>query len=423
MGRTRAAVSVFAAGTALVLAAATGCTAGHQKPTLTVWIMAGTHPDASAYFADANAAFTESTGADVTVEFIPWGDAHDKFITAIAGNTAPDVAEVGTTWTPEFAAVGALADLGDMGWHPGAHVPGLVEAGTVDGRLYGVPWHVAVRAVLYRTDVFEDLGLEPPRTWAQLRKVARTIADRRPELTAFPVAGGAEYPLLSFIWGAGGEIALQNPDGTWTSGLDSPEAREGIAFLTGLARHDGVSSTGAVTWQETDVQDNFTDERVAMAVLGSWAPKAILAANPDLRGRLAAFPIPGRDGGYSPSFLGGSHLSIFEGSREPDLARRYVQLLTGDEYGPRWAQETDYFPGRTDQLAAFTGSTDPLVGPFAVQLSEAGKGLPVTPAYGRVQGRKILTAMAQAILSGEDDVEGASTTAADRVTQTLNEDS
>ena len=34
-------------------------------------------------------------------------------------------------------------------------VPGLVEAGTVDGKLYGMPWYAGIRSVVYRTDVFE----------------------------------------------------------------------------------------------------------------------------------------------------------------------------------------------------------------------------------------------------------------------------
>ncbi|GAB3212528.1 sugar ABC transporter substrate-binding protein [Marinactinospora thermotolerans] len=424
MGQKRI-LSATAASTALILAlsaCAGGDSSGGGERTLDVWIMEGTHPDASAFFDEVAADFEERTGATVNVEFIPWADAHDKFVTAIAGDTMPDVAEVGTTWTPEFAQAGALADITDRVGDTSAYVPGLIEAGTVEDRLYGVPWHAAVRAVLYRTDVFEEHGLEEPRDWEQLREAALTIKDAEEDMIAFPVPGGAEYSLLPFVWGAGGDIAEQGDDGTWTSGIDSPQAREGITFFTDLALKDGLSSTGAATWLETDVQDNFVDGKVAMAISGSWTPKAILEANPDLEGRVAAFPIPGPEGGHSPSFLGGSHLSVFNGSEDQDLAWEYVQLLTSDEYARRWTEETTYLPGKQEQLARYAESEDPLIRPFAVQMSQAGRGVPVTPAYGKVQGQKVLQTMVQSILSGDASVEEASATAAETIEKTLNGD-
>ncbi|HEY1106331.1 MAG TPA: extracellular solute-binding protein, partial [Agromyces sp.] len=81
--------------------------------TLKVWIMEGTNPDSEAYFDEVSDAFTEQTGAKLDVEFVQWADAHDRFVTSIAGGTTPDVAETGTTWTAEFADAGALAPIGD----------------------------------------------------------------------------------------------------------------------------------------------------------------------------------------------------------------------------------------------------------------------------------------------------------------------
>lgn len=144
--------------------------------TLDVWIMEGTNADATTYFDDLGKAFEEETGAELDVQMVPWADAHDKFVKAIAGGTTPDVAEVGTTWTPEFADAGALVDLTDAVSEAGLDgdlVAGLQEAGTVDGGLYGMPWYAGVRSVIYRTDVFEQAGVEPPTSWDELVEVGR----------------------------------------------------------------------------------------------------------------------------------------------------------------------------------------------------------------------------------------------------------
>ncbi len=49
----------------------------------------------------------------VQVQQIPWSAAHEKLLTAYVGRATPDLAQLGNTWVPEFAALGALAPLDD----------------------------------------------------------------------------------------------------------------------------------------------------------------------------------------------------------------------------------------------------------------------------------------------------------------------
>src|SRR5690606_37760061 len=136
-----------------------GGTDGEGK-TLSVWIMQGTNPDSTA-FLDADAKeFEEQIGAKVEYEEVQWADAHDRFVTSIAGGTTPDIAETGTTWTAEFAAGGALLPIdeyvaGEKGLRDDL-VEGLEVAGTYDDELYGMPWYAGVRSIVYRTDIFEE---------------------------------------------------------------------------------------------------------------------------------------------------------------------------------------------------------------------------------------------------------------------------
>jgi len=226
---------------------------------LSLWIMEGTNPDAKPFFAELSKAFEEETGATLDVQFVPWTDAHNKFVNAIAGGTTPDVAEVGTTWTPEFADAGALMDLSGPVEEAGLGeelVPGLVEAGTVDEALYGMPWYAGVRSVVYRTDVFEKAGVEPPTTWDELVTVGEQLKQSNPDMIPFPVPGDSEYGVYPFIWGNGGEIAVQDGD-SWTSQIDAPESQEGIEFYTDLALEHGLSTPAATTWDEADLSDNL----------------------------------------------------------------------------------------------------------------------------------------------------------------------
>lgn len=425
---TRLATIAMASVTALTLA---GCgeeatpSGGEQDnsqigagKTLTVWIMEGTNPDATPFFDKVKSDFKAQTGAEVDIQFVPWANAHDKFVSAVGGGETPDVAEVGTTWTPEFADAGILADLSGRVQNKDDLVDSLVTAGELDGKLYGMPWYAGVRSIVYRTDVFEELGIEPPTNWDELQEAALKIKAAKPDMIPFPVAGDSAFGMMPFIWGAGGTIAEQDGD-TWKSKLDSAEAREGLTFYTDLALKHGLSSPAATTWKETNLRDEFVAGKVAMMISGSWTPKAIVQKAPTLEGKIGAFPIPGKDDGMSPSFVGGSHLAVFEQSKEQELSWKFVEMMTKDQYADDWATQSSFFPGLKSLLDKAMSEDDPLISPFATQMKDAGNTVPVTPAWGKVEAKKTLGAMLQAILSGSKTVDQATADAAAEMTETL----
>lgn len=391
--------------------------------TLDVWIMQGTNPDSEPFFDKVNKAFNEATGAEVNIEYVQWADAHDRFVTSIAGGTTPDIAETGTTWTAEFADAGALAPITDyVKAEKGLEddlVDGLVESGTYDDELYGMPWYAGVRSLVYRADIFEELGLAAPTSWAEIVSAGEAIKAAHPEMLAFAVPGDAEFGVYPWVWGAGGDVSTKKGD-TWTSGMASKDAQRGIGFYTGLATEHGFSSAGATTWKETDVRDNFTQGNVAMMLSGSWTPKALLEKNPELDGKIAAAVIPGEKGGIAPSVLGGSHLSMFETAKNKDLAWEWLKLMGTGEFAAEWAAATGYFPGVESLLEETLKSDDPLVQPFAKQMVEGGASVPVTPTFGAVQAKKTTNTMMQSILSGQKTVEQASKDAAAEMDEIMN---
>ncbi|SOD58525.1 carbohydrate ABC transporter substrate-binding protein, CUT1 family [Streptomyces zhaozhouensis] len=414
---------LVAASAVLALGAVTACggDGGGDPDTLSLWIMEGTNPDAASYAAELGAAFEERTGVGLDVQFIQWADAHDRITTAMAGGELPDVAEIGTTWAPEFGAAGALADLAPRIEADGLGedlLPGLYDAGTVDGATYGMPWYAGVRALLYRADVFAEHDLRPPTTWEELREVGLALREAEPEMIPFPVAGGSEYGLDPFIWGAGGEIAEPDGDGGWRATVNEPEAVEGIAFYTSLATEHGLSVAAAETWLETDQLESFQNGEAAMVINGNWTVTTLVESDPGWAERIGVVPIPGPEGGLSPSFVGGSLLGDFQ-SADPDLAWELISLMTQGEFAGRWAESSGYFPGRQSLVEEVRAAGEPLVAPFARQMLEAGASLPVTDRYGTIQGEQLLPRMLQSILSGEATVREAADEAAAAMDETF----
>lgn len=391
-------------------------TEANAGKTITMWLMEGTNASADAYVEELKAAFTEATGATLEVQVQPWDGAHDKFVTAMSGGTGPDVAEVGTTWVPEFADAGGVDDLTEdieaAGLGEGL-VEGLVEAGTLDGAMYGMPWYAGVRSILGNREMLEEAGVnEQPQSWDDLLTMITTLKEHNPDWIPFPVAGASIFSAMPFVWGAGGEIATED-GGTWTAAINSPEAVEGLRWYTDLALEHNASTAAANTWKETDSLAAFLQGTVPMFITGSWVPATVKADNPEMADKLVAFTIPAKDGAVAPSFLGGSLMCRFTDTQEPELAFELIKLVTTGEFATRWAQETNYFPGTTAGVEEVVASGDELTQVFATQMTEGGKSVPVTPAWGKIEGAKTLGTMISSVLGGTDAQEAADTAAAE----------
>src|SRR5690554_1064701 len=55
--------------------------------------------------------YAEENDINVDVQVIPWGNVHDKLLTAVASGEGPDVLQIGNTFVTEFAEAGTFLDL------------------------------------------------------------------------------------------------------------------------------------------------------------------------------------------------------------------------------------------------------------------------------------------------------------------------
>lgn len=390
---------------------------------LTVWIMDGTSANQDEMFAAVNKDFeAQHPGTKVDVQFIPWTAAHQKFVTSVAGGSGPDVAEMGTTWTPEFAATGALADLTDKvnGWDGAKdQIPGLMDSVTYDGKKYGIGWYAGVRSLLYRKDMFDKAGVQPPKTWDDLVSAATKVQQANPGVMGFAVPGSDQYALYPFIWGAGGKVATKDGD-SWKATIDSPEAQKGVAFYTGLMTEHHLSPASTATWNAKDQVSNFQLGKVASMIAGQWEVATILKGAPDLKGKLGSTLIPVMNAGdTSKSFAGGSDLVVFKNSKQQDLAWDYLKMMGSDKYEKMWAQQTGFFPSSQTLLDSPEYQNDPVMKAFADQMKTA-VNLPTSPKWGAVQGAQVIESMTQAILTGKQSVADATKAAAQQIDSSLN---
>jgi N,N'-diacetylchitobiose transport system substrate-binding protein len=393
------------AGATLLGAAACGGDSGSPEGSIEVWIM---QPGSDALeklirgFADDFQK--DNPKAKVDLQFVPWASAHDQFVTAIGGGQVPDAAEMGTTWTPEFGALGAFSPLGEQ--IRGQYVSSLVESGRVDGEAYGLPWYGGVRSLIYRADILDELGLQAPKTWEEIVEVGEAVKEET-DLYAFGAIGTDIHQYLPMVWQAGGEIAEESSNGKWESRMDSPEAAQAFEFYAGLFRDHGFSPEGALTWDSVDLRSAFENGDFAMMVGGSWDVQGILGSAPELEGKLGTVLLPEGPGGSRDAFAGGSHLVVFEESENKPTAEAFAEYLVKPKPVNEFAKQLGFLPGTVAGIEASGYQKDPLLSPFPEQILAHSRTYPPVPQWGGFEGEGIFVNAMQQIMRGDMAAEEA----------------
>lgn len=417
---------------ATLFAAAAGCGSdddaapaaggnGTQAKDITVWLMNGSAPDS--VIKSVNDEFTKAhPGTTVKVEIQQWDGVQEKTTTALAGNNPPDVLEIGSTLVSKFAESQGLRDLTDKKGELGGDtwLQGLADAGTLDGKLYGVPYYAGDRAVLYRKDLFAKAGITaPPTDRASFVAAAEKLQAKfggDKQFSALYYPGQYWYAALPFVWDEGGEVAVKDGD-NWKGALDSPESQAGLAWLKDVVTK---YSTAPVNGNENDNDPAVPlgEGKAAMTIDPGWKVGVVLKNKPALKDQIGVFPIPGKNAGQTaPVFLGGSNLAVSEGSDASDLAYDWVKILAGTKAQTDLATVGGVIPNSTSLLDIH--AKDPILSVFDAAAKNS-RSTPATPKWANVESSTILQDMLVAIFSGKKSIPEATKTASEAITKTLN---
>lgn len=369
--------------------------------TIKVWIMdPGDTQLRDVLTAQARRFEGQHAGTNVDLRFVGWGAGHQQITTAIASGETPDVAELGTTWTGEFASTGAVQSIGKVA--KGRYVASLVDSGSVRGTAYGYPWYAGARALLYRKDLLARVGAKKaPATWNELLALGQKLKKKVKGVYPFGITGTYTVPtVLPLIWQFGGNVAIFK-NGRWVSRVNSPQAVAGLSFYGKLFKL-GFAPRGALTKHEGHVRSDFAAGNVAMAFGGGWDYNSIIQTNPSLKGKIGVALAPAGPGGNRDMFAGGSHLVVFKRSSQKTLARQFIEFLVAPRQMNEWVTKIGFLPGTTASIKGSGWLKSGVYGAFARQLMNHSRVMPKTPTWGKLEVQPSpIDGAVQRILKGE----------------------
>ncbi|MEU8852831.1 ABC transporter substrate-binding protein [Streptomyces sp. NPDC048564] len=257
-------------------------------------------------------------------------ETHAQMTTDLRGGDRSrfDVLNIDVSWTSEFAAQGWIRPLARDRFPLGSFLPPVVDTATYDGQLYAVPYVTNAGLLLYRKDILAKEGVDPPRTWAELERAAKTIA---PKYGLDGYAGqflpyeGLTVNAAEAVYSAGGSILGDEGERVTVSSM---AARDGIDFLARGVR-EGWIPERALTYKEEESKQAFQDGRLLFLRNWPYAYVGAAAQGSPVSGRIGAVPLPGPDG-PGTSVLGGSNLAVSSHARHPDSAARLIAYLASE---------------------------------------------------------------------------------------------
>ncbi len=336
----------------------------------------------------------------VKVQQLPLTAAHQKLLTAFAGGSTPDVAQLGNTWLPEMVALHALEPLQarvdrSAVIQPADYFASIWSTNVVDGTLYGVPWYVDTRLLFYRKDLLKKGGFDaPPRNWAQWRRMLAALSDPRRHTYGILLPTNEYEQLMS--------LALQQDygpdpgdgllrDGGRYGNFESAGFKRALTFYVDTFRlHQAPAITNVEAgnpWSE------FGRGVYAFYFSGPWNIGEFRARLPaSQQDDWATAPLPGPDStGVGVGAAGGSSLVIFRRSRHKQAAWTLIEYLSRPAVQQRFYELLGDMPPRRSSWQGGALRDDPKAHAFREQLEHV-RPTPAVPEWERIANEMQLEA-------------------------------
>jgi multiple sugar transport system substrate-binding protein len=327
--------------------------------------------------------------AKVDHQSVPGPTLIQKVLQQASSKTLPDVLMLDNPDIQQIAQAGALAPLGDYGVNADGFAQGPVQAATFEGQLYGLQPGANTLAIFYNKDVLTKAGVQPPKTWDELKAAAKKLTVGKQYGFAFNATADYEgaWQFLPPMWTNGGD----------ETNLKSPEVAGALQLWKDLV-DDGSVSKSVVNWKQSDVNDQFIAGKAAMMLNGPWQIPALQKAK--INFGVVPFPVA-KPGQTSIAPLGGEAWTVPETGDKAKMAKaaELVKCMNTDDNQMLRAKQGGIVPTKL-ALADQFKKEDPVMAGFVEPVQNArartGKLGPKWPDTAKI----IYTGM-QLVLTGQ----------------------
>lgn len=270
----------------------------------------------------------------VTLDHADLNTLLPKLAAQLRAGTSPDVAFFSPRYVNDLVEQGALVELGDL-FKAIGDIPETLLVPTTDGKIYEIPMVMELGGLYYRTDLFQEAGIEPPKTWDEWLAAAEKLTvdkdgDGKMDQYGFGFCGDPNqlgFDFQSLAWANGGNYF----DAENRVSIDDPKVVTALEFLGKLQK---FAPPGIENVKYADLGVMFSQGLVAMVRYPGRLLLHVARYGPELNGKIGFVPTPpGPDGDKSIIHACINDLVVFKTDHPEKIeaAKKFVKFYMDDE--------------------------------------------------------------------------------------------
>ena len=334
-------------------------------------------------------AYNKSHKNQVKLEIIPNDDMEGKVGGASQTDSLPDILAGDVVRIPYWASEGIFTDITKQidGLDNKADLQqGHIEAGTVDGAEYTLPFITDVSVMVWNKNLYKEAGLDPeqgPKSIDQFVEQAKKVAALNKDGVAGSYLAGQSggalvFDLFPSVW-ADGESVL-NKDGSEAT-LDNDSMKGVLDAYKELA--NTTNGLGAGSKEETGATWTapFANGKIGVMPYPNTSTTALFDAEKDGGFEVGVAPIPGTKEGKTSTFLGGDAMGISKDSKHVAQAWNFLYwLMQSDAQKEVFADQGDTASNIQTLKTAYKDA-DPRIQTINSVIIDGNGQTPKSPAF------------------------------------------
>jgi multiple sugar transport system substrate-binding protein len=304
-------------------------------------------------YNELTASFEDATGATVNLIPVPENQMYNQVRLSLLSGACPyDMMETGAGGAKDYGLSGFLEplptppDIDDF-------FEGDVNQYSIDNELYGMPLYSDTNLLYWRTDLFEEAGLDPnrpPQTYDEFREYAQRLTvdanGKRADEEGFDpnnveVWGSAfkgsqnlasTWEWYNYLYAWGGDVF----DEDYNITVNEPAAVDSLKWVVDNYREYGIYPPGILNFDYTEFQTLFLEGKIAMAI--NWPYMYEVVQDPEsskVVGKVAVGrkPMQVTHGGN----VGGWSMNVFKDCPNQDIAVDFAKWFARPEAARMYA--------------------------------------------------------------------------------------
>ena len=334
-------------------------------------------------------AYNKSHKNQVKLEIIPNDDMEGKVGGASQTASLPDILAGDVVRIPYWASEGIFTDITKQidGLDNKADLQqGHIEAGTVDGAEYTLPFITDVSVMVWNKNLYKEAGLDPeqgPKSIDQFVEQAKKVAALNKDGVAGSYLAGQSggalvFDLFPSVW-ADGE-SVMNKDGSEAT-LDNDSMKGVLDAYKELA--NTTNGLGAGSKEETGATWTapFANGKIGVMPYPNTSTTALFDAEKDGGFEVGVAPIPGTKEGKTSTFLGGDAMGISKDSKHVAQAWNFLYwLMQSDAQKEVFADQGDTASNIQTLKTAYKDA-DPRIQTINSVIIDGNGQTPKSPAF------------------------------------------